>query len=371
MFIAIFRTPSVLTSFATHAVSLLVKVATGKVDVLQPATPEDLDQALRAGAHSPVLCVSDAPFHGLASTVAEAGAPVLLFQSPSATVARGLAHERGLPLPNAVRTTSRCMATLEEASIAGNAFRVLFSENSRTDLPELIQRMADFLGLHPTTEAMASFWSQLSPGCDPQSPLFLEDQYDSALARWGAKKAANAGTAADSATAAASAPLLRALEGYDAILEGKPVRHLEWPPEAFFLIDKPKTPVSGAVLLTGRARHLIYGPYFNLPRGRWRVTPELEVSGNVSGNRLGVEVLSNGMLAEGQCRLPASGRFQFDIVVDAPDPRRAVEVRFSILEGAIEGTLALTRVTLSRLEDSAGRSLITPPSSRLEALMNR
>ncbi len=101
--------------------------------------------------------------------------------------------------------------------------------------------------------------------------------------------------------------------------------------------------------LRAKARYIIYGPYFHLTPGKWVAHVAIELDGNVSLNRLGVDVFCGNVLCAVAARLPVRGAYGFEMRFEIRDPLRAVELRFQTLTGAIEGRLMLTSVTFSRV----------------------
>ena len=92
----------------------------------------------------------------------------------------------------------------------------------------------------------------------------------------------------------------------------------------------------------------MYGPYLHLPVGRWRVSIEMELVDCLSDNRLGIEAVSGRVVAAVTMRLPPQGRRGLDLDFDVTDPFLAIELRFQLLTGAIEGGFRLLHVGISR-----------------------
>jgi len=125
---------------------------------------------------------------------------------------------------------------------------------------------------------------------------------------------------------------------------------LVWPLACFYSGDYPGELASPLMEVVGPARVLYYGPYFHLPRGRWRAEVELFVSGTMRDKMLAIDVFAGEELARRQFR-PADGGLllvSLSFVVDRAEDR--LEMRVWLLAGAIEGYLGLRHVSLHPVE---------------------
>ncbi len=113
--------------------------------------------------------------------------------------------------------------------------------------------------------------------------------------------------------------------------------------------DFPDRLTVGSIDLTGPARFIYYGPYFALPRGRWRADLVLEVSDCLSDNQIAIDVVAGVVLAALKAKLPAQGVYGCEIQFEIRDPSNPVEIRLQLLTGAIEGLLMLRSVHLTRI----------------------
>lgn len=131
----------------------------------------------------------------------------------------------------------------------------------------------------------------------------------------------------------------------DAVGASPPV----WPPAVFLRGDAPGEPVQSAIGLVGPARLLAYGPYLHLGSGRWRLVARATIAENFSGNRLAIEMLADGTpLGKTSIVLPADEAVELVLSFEVVEPRHGLELYWRLEEGAIEGTLALSCVRLTR-----------------------
>ena len=133
----------------------------------------------------------------------------------------------------------------------------------------------------------------------------------------------------------------------------KPNPAIFWPTALFLDAARPGEKIKGPIDLLGPSRFLVHGPYMHLPAGDWRVVVVIEVSENTSRNKLLVDVASQCVLAGVIGPLPESGLFELEMQFRIDDPFHPVEVRFQIMEGAIEGRLWLRQVVFHPVQNAA------------------
>jgi hypothetical protein len=137
---------------------------------------------------------------------------------------------------------------------------------------------------------------------------------------------------------------------YRPLVSERRLSKLQWPVRMFFSPDA--SPFQERINLTGRARHIVYGPYLFLPRGAWRAEVEFEVADNLSGSEIEADVCVGFSRATcGQVVLPTFGIFKFHMDFPIHDPDLPVEIRIAILRSAIEGVIRLSSVTLTMLDE--------------------
>lgn len=340
MFISIFGVPSTLTSSGVHAIRLLFTAALGDHDIIYPATLEDLKTAWLQRTRRHIISFNELPHGELISFLKQADAPFMVFLKSGAAVADELIKNRGLEPMDAIRTASICMSVLEEVARYSKALVIRSGVRSRIRLRNLMLKVMDFAGIDLASAEFTRLLTQITPNKVKQDEVYLEDLCNDALRASGREGGPSRLSAHNIPTAF--------LAMYDPILEGKPIQRVEWRPEHFMLMDRPETRLDGFIGFMGPARILTYGPYFGLPRGSWIAAVHITINDNKSGNKMVVEVTSDIFLARGQCKLPASGDFQFEIAFDVVEPRHGIEIRLGIAEGAIEGAIRLNQVVLTR-----------------------
>ncbi|GAU82902.1 hypothetical protein BIWAKO_02825 [Bosea sp. BIWAKO-01] len=127
---------------------------------------------------------------------------------------------------------------------------------------------------------------------------------------------------------------------------------LTWPGRAFLLGDSPGTTAPTILEVTGRARIIFYGPYFHLPRGRWKMRISFGFSHDIRGLPLNIQIASATLLGEVRILAERSGIFAVNCEVVVTDPHEPIEVRTMNEQGAIEGHVALASVELTYLAET-------------------
>jgi hypothetical protein len=122
------------------------------------------------------------------------------------------------------------------------------------------------------------------------------------------------------------------------------------PLTCFYSGDFPNEVASSFIEVVGPARVFYYGPYFHLPRGRWRADVQLIVSGNMHDKRLAVDVVAGIELARHEFKPAQGGLLQASLPFVIERVEERLEVRTWLLEGAIEGYLGLKQVLLWPIE---------------------
>ncbi len=127
-------------------------------------------------------------------------------------------------------------------------------------------------------------------------------------------------------------------------------RHaLIWPLACLFNGDRPDEQAPASVELAGPARVLVFGPYFHLPPGLWRLRASLRFSRRCAGVWFALEL--RGGERYGRCRFQAEqcGVFTADFIAEVLSPDEPLEVRLALERGAIDGNVSLVEIAFAPL----------------------
>jgi hypothetical protein len=121
-----------------------------------------------------------------------------------------------------------------------------------------------------------------------------------------------------------------------------------WPRDCLFWGDRPNDgPPPRIIDITGRARNLVYGPYFPLAPGRWRMGATLAFSASARGARLALSLFGPDNFGGCRFTVERAGVFAAAAMVTVPSSRAPAEIRLALEQGAIEGKLGLDGITFT------------------------
>lgn len=346
MRIAVFGVPTAVTSFGIRIVQALVSVALGPFDLVLAGSVADVEAEWSKRQHQHVIIFHETPDGVLAHAVTQSGIPTIVFMQDPVQVAKALQGERGSEFTDALRTTTLCLAVLEEIA---RGYTTVVIDCSRYDyhLDTLVRFFAQVLGIHLEDQQVYAVLSNFIPDWSPEQRYSLLAECHRALAA----------PAKDVVDTAAEAQLREeCLSAYRPIVSAQLMTGATWPVKAMLNMDRKGAPLAGPVEFAGIPRILIYGPYFGLPRGNWRAIVDFSISDNPSGCDIEISAVSNGFLATGRSSLPSSGAFRTTLDFEIHEPRWPAELHFTLKAAAIEGAIKLKAINLVRRLGSGGGS---------------
>lgn len=343
--IGVFGSPSPLSYWMFGALRTTVELCFPHHFAIGVSNLSQLREAVTNSAGAPVLCFCDCPEVDLAQLILESGAPYLIsLEAPLETVGF-CAAERGLEPPAALRLTVQCLSALQDLAVGPNARH--FVRNRESRVSDFVLEFCRTFRLTSETSIALEAVRRLSgegEGSDPlvEDLILRNNQFAKPLGIY-----SRLFTDGD-----APAWIGQVAKSYLPISEGRSAESMLWPREAFFDPTAENRIVLPNVDLIGPSRALLYGPYLHLPRGLWRALFGIEVS-DASSNALTVDVALNGApIKIGRINLPGRGRFEFSLDFEIEEPRHFVEFRIVLLNGAIEGKVSLSGVSLVRVQSN-------------------
>ncbi len=302
----------------------------------------------------PIVLISDCPSAALVEFVASTHAPCLVVIDNFEETVFQVIEARDMGLAEALRFVTQSYRSL--AAFRSDAALVVAASDGRRPLREFLARIALHFGFEDPQARTAETLAALG---------YREDAPDTLL-----QHLVKAGLRVTSPTSrvlradAEGQAIIRFMASqYEGVGAGRIARQIEWPTATFLDWGRPGQLLRGPIELLGPARFIICGPYFHLPIGEWTAEVVIEIADNASGNRLGVDVFSGEILGGVAMALPKSGVFTFSIPFRVADPFLPLELRFQLLEGAIEGRLALRAAAFAQREEDAAWVESHPPSS--------
>ena len=342
MLLSVFGTPSAFTYAGCAIVRAIADTAAGSHAFIQAVFLDDVRNAwasLDRSRTKAVVLFSDFPATPLIELVRSARSPTVVFLDDFEEVAHQAIETRDMPVAHALRFASQVFCALDQLSQE----RVLLVTSKACGRPvgDLVSAASEFFGLAESAALGERVLARL--GYEASRGVTLGEHFAGTRPR----------VVSDQAAAVRDDPHDQSLikqvgSQYVGVGTGQGRADICWPTELFLEWDRPGAFLNGPIDLLGPARFIICGPYLHLPAGDWVANVVIEISENLSGNRLGVDVFSGTILRGVTMNLPETGVFEFSIPFQVEDPFLPVELRFQILTGAIEGKLMLQRVTFQR-----------------------
>lgn len=148
--------------------------------------------------------------------------------------------------------------------------------------------------------------------------------------------------------------ILRQLDSFYGLQTPRNSEPWDLPIELLVEGRSPHLPATQAMDLVGPARCLSFGPYCNLPAGRWMGWLEFTSSDNTPSNVLGFDLIADHEVkVDEQFEVSKSGAYRYKFDFEIVDPYSPIEMRTFVRRGAIFGNFRLDRLGLQLIE-SAG-----------------
>jgi hypothetical protein len=305
----------------------MLDATVGQHRVVEGNSAEQFLEACALGSTDHVFSYSDIPDTRVIQAFQRIEAPVAVFLDSAVDTVEFLMRTHKMDATNAIRTSSLYFSALHDF-VLSKAVYVVGPDAANLSFEAMVRGLSRVYQLKISDSQLATIINRLKSEPNPR-----QDANHETLT-----------------TEQERETIYHVLSPFESLLEPGEVMQTYWPRETFCTADQGGLPSSGPLDLTGRARVIFYGPYLNLPPGRWTATATFEVSDNETGNTLSMEISAGGVfLAKGQCELPPSGEYVCNIAFELEDPRAAIEVYFGITKGAIEGRLDVKGVEMRRL----------------------
>jgi hypothetical protein len=338
--VGVFGVPAPATSRGAQVVRAIVAEVYGSCELMTVRTVEEAAGYLSEGKLPNAVIFNEYPDPPLIKLLAEARVPIILFLDSFASTVGALMRGSGLPHTGAMRTATICFSAIDEA--IAHAPLIVRSDIRKNPVEALIGPVARFLNVAVTHGQSQRVSQAIAAETGVPEIHNLEDF---------PPPPDGAGFEPEEQDPPGYSDQLAACYlCYDAVLGGQPIRKAIWPASVFLAADQSGASADQDFDLTGPARFLIYGPYFGLPRGIWLARPVFLLQENFSSNSMTIDVAGSGeLLAIGRSDLPCSGRFTTEIQFEVRKPSTTLEIRFQLMQGAIEGKFRLDHISFERL----------------------
>jgi hypothetical protein len=328
----------VFTNFGFRVLQATLDVLTGGCDHIRVSSLDDLRAAWPQEPSRLVEITSEEPSIELSMHLIASGAPLLLFCSrPEEHMADFIRF--GCDFPTAVHFASKRLTLLQPLRNAP-ASRKLHCPPPGTPLRSFVKEVAEGIVASPPYDMIEQIVRRLVPdfpsGDEPLIETVLEERSD--LRRIISDKAPEALPLLDD---------LNSLVGCASADEAPWTGEIVWPNCVFRNPNDENKQAIEPIELTGPARPLVLGPHFYIPPGHYRAAADFMLDRNTPANAIDLLVTCGTYTGSGQIPLPSEGNFTVEFPLVVPDPSSIVEIRFRLLEGAIDGSFKLGEVRLT------------------------
>lgn len=289
------------------------------------------------------LFVFDTPDESIAKSVIKNRIPTILVTEPFVDLCCYAMHQYGVDLMPCIRTVTRSISALHP--IAASPTTIPIPVFDEMDLVRLVGRIAISLDLKLREDEIHAITRGYAEN------EIHEKIFDVVMA---SSQKARLARESKAILLPHELRMLSQLSGaYDPLLAGASTPLLHWPIETMIQAEPPYSQLSGPIDLTGPGRILTFGPYFHLPKGRWRAELTFSVTENLSGNIFLVDIYANAdtVLVAAKGDLPVGGTFTTRLEFEIGSALHMIEVRTFVLTGAIEGNFELLNLALQKLGD--------------------
>lgn len=377
LFVA-FGLPGIMFSWGTAALKAIACEVYGDCNIVKVETLPQLQDAWRNRTSEAMIITSHYPDQELCAFLMRSKAPYLVFTENVMDALNWLAKTTGtidIPLVRAMSASLACisqirthpsilavqrqkMGPVQIHRILGHFCRTLGINLSKDGIIRCLEKLGtDFSGPAPDLSRIPTF---------EESARKLDGHY-----------------MAPGAEYEAISPKIRAialdvLKPLDGSVMRSPIKHIIWPLQTFLLADKAGANIVDEIELVGRARCVVYGPYFHLPPGEWTARFSLRIDNEIYGQIFTIEIHNAELLSKIRIRPSQTGSFVAQAQFLIERAKEPIEVRLFTESGAIEGSIAHWSVELipeeSLSENRFGntrnyseKEQALPPSERFES----
>ncbi len=147
----------------------------------------------------------------------------------------------------------------------------------------------------------------------------------------------------------------QACQGLLTLVRSRNVSEISWPVALFFDTETRSRPAPPTVELQGPARCLYFGPYLHLSVSCWEADLSIEIRGKTDPTELRAEFYTDSFQTSFPFVLQSAGSYKVHFQFNVQDAGQAIQIRFFLDRGEIEGTLSFSGVSLRCFNSSVLR----------------
>jgi hypothetical protein len=338
LFVA-FGLPGTMFSWGTAALEIIVRDVFGDCSAVRVETLPQLQDAWRNRTGKAMIVTSQYPDRELCDFLMRSQAPYLVFSEDVMDSMHWLSQSTGTTDISIVRAMSASIACIAQMRRHSTMVSVQRQIMGPVQIHRILGHICRTLGIKLTKEGIIRCLEKL--GADFSGPLpdlsripdFEQsaEKFDPFYRRPGAGH--------DSLPQDIRAIALDVLKPRNGAIMRMPVTQMIWPLRTFLLADRQGENAAGEIELVGRARCVIYGPYFHLPPGEWTARFSLRIDKEIYGQIFTIEVHNSELLSKIRIRPSKTGTFLAQARFLVERAKEPIEIRLFTESGAIEGTI--------------------------------
>lgn len=330
--------PGAFTLWAFDAIRMLAARADGAV-----VNEIDRTDPIEPAANAPSVYLTRFPSATIIEAVANGDLKALVLLDDPVAGVEFIIATTGQSLLEAIRAHSASGVAHLAIGRAPEAGFILRPGDRRAC--EVLRQIADSLALPYDDAVIKDSLTRLGAANDPETSI------DAVIARHMEGCASSALLHQTSSSAASRATIRAVLDPLAAMAQGAFHQPIVWPVGVFLYGDRPDEPAPPVVSIIGPARTLIYGPYFHLPPGEYRVEIVMAFSGRIDDIPFSLEMHGGSRLGRFWIHPRPSGEYVGRFRLRHENPADPIEIHLRNERGAIEGELALAEMRFFALPE--------------------
>lgn len=345
LFVA-FGLPGTMFSWGTAALNAIAHEAFGECSTVEVETLPQLQEAWRNRTGKAMILTSHYPDADLCEFLMRSSAPYLIFTEDVLDSLAWLIRSTGTRDIAAVRALSASLACIAQMRQHPLLISVQRQKMEAVQIHRILGHLCRSLGVNLSKDGIMRCLEQLGTDLSGPAPSLARiPTFEQSAARLSDRYKAPGDNQDD------IAPDLRAiavdvLRPADGSVVRTPIKQMTWPLQTFLLADRSGENAVSGIELVGRARCVVYGPYFHLPPGEWTAKFSMRIDTEIYGQIFTIEIHNSALLGKIRIRPSKTGSFLAEAQFLVERAKEPVEVRLFTESGAIEGEVAHWSVEL-------------------------
>ncbi|MGN7773498.1 hypothetical protein [Phyllobacterium sp. 22552] len=381
LFVA-FGLPGTMFSWGIAALKAIASEVYGDCNTVKVETLPQLQDAWRNRTSEAMIITSHYPDQELCAFLMRSKAPYLVFTENVMDALNWLAKTTGTTDIPLVRAMSASLACISQIRTHPSILAVQRQKMGPVQIHRILGHFCRTLGINLSKEGIIRCLEKLGTDFSGPAPDLSRIPTFEASAKKLDPHYLTPGTELKAISPEIRAIALDVLKPLDGSIMRTPIANVTWPLQTFLLADKAGANIVSEIELVGRARCVVYGPYFHLPPGEWTARFSMRIDNEIYGQIFTIEIHNSELLSKIRIRPSQTGSFVAQAQFQIERAKEPIEVRLFTESGAIEGSIAHWSVELipeeslpaQRFGDTGNYSeneRALPPSERSKSKENQ